>query len=50
MLESQRLLPEIGRRNLERPVVARAQIFHALAVDIETDDGHARPRECSSNR
>ena len=50
MLELQGLVPEIGGRNLERTVVARAQVFHALAIDIETDDGHARPRECSRNR
>jgi hypothetical protein len=50
MFESEPMIREVGLRNFERAVMARAQLFHASAVDIEANDGHTGASKCSRNR
>ena len=50
MIETQRRLLEIGRRDLERAVAPRPQFVNAIMVDIETDDRGPGPRKSDGDR
>ena len=50
MLEPQRLLLQIGWRDLERAVAPRTQFVNAIMVDIETDDRDPSPRKSDGDR
>ena len=50
MFKTQVCLNEIIGGNLKRSIVSRTQLFHSLAIDIETDNRNARPSKSDGDR